>query len=74
MLPRGVAENAPIKFRRQSFEEEKEQLYRFARQRRTQRVNASKLHPDLRGDSKEVYRFSSEGRVIAEGVSVIVHP
>ena len=51
-------------FGSRSFEEEKEQFYCFARQRRTQQANASKLCPDLRGDSKGFYRFSSEDRVI----------
>ena len=50
--------------RRQSFEEEKEQLYCFARQRRTQQPNASELSPDLRGDGKGFYGFSPEVRVI----------
>ena len=54
----------PMKSQRQSFEEEKEQLYWFARQRRTQWAGASKLCPDLRGESKGFYRFNSEDGVL----------
>ena len=36
----------------------------FARQRKTQQANASKLCPDLRGDSEGFYRFSSEDRLL----------
>lgn len=55
---------APIKSQRQSSEEEKEQLYCVARQRRTQQASASKRRPVLRGDSKGFARFGSEDRLI----------
>ena len=42
------------------WEKEKEQLYCFARQNRTQQVNVSKPCSALRRDSKGFYRFSSE--------------
>ena len=47
-----LCQPAPIKAQRPSFEEEKEQLYGFARQRRTQQAHASKLCPPLKEDSK----------------------
>ena len=53
---------------------QKEQLYCFARHRRPQQANPSKLCPTLRGDRKGFYRFSSEDRVIDEGVYIILHP
>ena len=53
------------------FEEERKHLYCFARQRRTQQASASELHPDLRGESKGFYRFSSEDRVIDQGVYIL---
>ena len=54
---------APVKSQRQFWMKQKEQLYYFGRQRRTQQAGASKGCPALRGDSKRFYRFSSKLRV-----------
>lgn len=51
----GLCTLASIKSLRQSFEEEKEQLYCSARLRRTQQARAPKLYPNLRGDGKGFY-------------------
>ena len=64
----GLCALVPIKSRRQSLEEEKEQLYCFARQRRTQQADASKLCPELRGDSNR-----TQGLLIKVSVVVFVH-
>ena len=53
---------------------EKKQFYCFARQRRPQQSNPSKLCPPLRGDNKGFHRFSLEDRVLDEGVCIIFPP
>ena len=56
---------------------QKEQLYCFAKQRRPQKANASKLCPLLRGDSKGSYRFSlKENRAVDKdwGACVLLLP
>ena len=63
-----------MKSRRQSCEEEKEQLYCFAGQRRSRQAEASELCPDLRRASKGVYELRSEGGVVDEGVCIRLHP
>ena len=70
----GLYTPAPVESQGQSFEEEKGQLYCFARQRRSQQANASKLCPVLRGHSKVFYRLGSEDRVIDKGVYIILNP
>ena len=61
----GLCTLAPIKPQRQSLGmKQKEQLYCFAMQRRTQQANASKLCPVLRGNSKGFYRFSLETELL----------
>lgn len=65
--------SAPMKSRRQSFEKKKEQLYCFARQRRTQQADASQLCPDLRGDGKRFIGLAPKAGILIK-VSVFLYP
>ena len=66
----GLWTQAPVTSWRQSFEEEKEQLYWFARQRRTQQAMPQNYVLSWEGFSKGFTRFSSEDRCIDE-VSIL---
>lgn len=65
--------SAPMKSRRQSFEKKKEQLYCFARQRRTQQADISRLCPDLRGDGKRFIGLAPKAGILIK-VSVFLYP
>ena len=60
----GLCTPTPIKSQRQRVLRKRKNSFCFARQRKTQQANASKLCPVLRGDSEGFYRFSSEDRLL----------